>query len=92
MESVTASESSNDSKTTSNSVRISAALAPKFNRRLNVAVPRACHELRVFSSLSPEQLDLSRTQAKGVYDPKHFLEFAEPWCPSPGRSGQRITG
>ena len=77
MESVTASESSNDSKTTSNSVRISAALAPKFNRRLNVAVTRARHELRVFSRLSPEQLDLSRTQAKGVHDPKHFLEFAE---------------
>jgi len=77
MESVTASESSNDSKTTSNSVRISAALAPKFNRCLNVAVTRARHELRVFSRLSPEQLDLSRTQAKGVYDPKRFLECAE---------------
>ncbi len=46
-------------------------------RRLNVAVTRARHELRVFSSLSPEQIDLSRTQAKGVHDLKHFLEFAE---------------
>ena len=46
-------------------------------RRLNVAITRARHELRVFSSLSPEQLDLSRTQAKGVHDLKHFLEFAE---------------
>jgi very-short-patch-repair endonuclease len=46
-------------------------------RRLNVAITRARHELRVFSSLSPEQIDLSRTQAKGVHDLKHFLEFAE---------------
>ena len=46
-------------------------------RRLNVAVTRARHELRVFSSLSPEQIDLSRTQARGVHDLKHFLEFAE---------------
>lgn len=46
-------------------------------RRLNVAVTRARHELRVFSSLRPEQLDLSRTQAAGVRDLKHFMEFAE---------------
>jgi very-short-patch-repair endonuclease len=46
-------------------------------RRLNVAITRARHELRVFSSLSPDQIDLSRTQAKGVHDLKHFLEFAE---------------
>ncbi|OIO66645.1 MAG: DNA helicase [Zetaproteobacteria bacterium CG_4_9_14_3_um_filter_49_83] len=46
-------------------------------RRLNVAITRARHELRVFSSLGPEQIDLSRTQAKGVHDLKHFLEFAE---------------
>lgn len=46
-------------------------------RRLNVAVTRARHELRVFSSLRPEQLDLSRTAARGVRDLKHFMEFAE---------------
>ncbi|MES2103725.1 MAG: DUF3320 domain-containing protein [Pseudomonadota bacterium] len=46
-------------------------------RRLNVAITRARHELRVFSSLKPEQFDLSRTQAAGVRDLKHFLEFAE---------------
>lgn len=46
-------------------------------RRLNVAITRARHELRVFSSLRPEQLDLSRTQATGVRDLKHFMEFAE---------------
>lgn len=46
-------------------------------RRLNVAITRARHELRVFSSLKPEQMDLARTQALGVRDLKHFLEFAE---------------
>jgi very-short-patch-repair endonuclease len=46
-------------------------------RRLNVAITRARHELRVFSSLKAEQFDLTRTQAKGVQDLKHFLEFAE---------------
>lgn len=46
-------------------------------RRLNVAVTRARHELRVFSSLQGEQMDLSRTKANGVRDLKHFLEFAE---------------
>ena len=46
-------------------------------RRLNVAITRARQELRVFSSLRPEQMDLARTQAIGVRDLKHFLEFAE---------------
>lgn len=46
-------------------------------RRLNVAITRARRELRVFSSLLPEQIDLSRTQATGVSELKHFLEFAE---------------
>lgn len=46
-------------------------------RRLNVAITRARHELRVFSSLKSEQFDLSRTQSAGVRDLKHFLEFAE---------------
>ncbi|AKJ30832.1 DNA helicase related protein [Caldimonas brevitalea] len=46
-------------------------------RRLNVAITRARHELRVFSSLRPEQMDLSRTASIGVRDLKHFMEFAE---------------
>ncbi len=46
-------------------------------RRLNVAITRARQELRVFSTLRPEQIDLSRTQARGVSELKHFLEFAE---------------
>jgi len=46
-------------------------------RRLNVAITRARHEMRVFSSFRAEQLDLARTSAKGIHDLKHFLEFAE---------------
>lgn len=46
-------------------------------RRLNVAITRARQELRVFGSFRPEQMDLSRTQAPGVRDLKHFLEFAD---------------
>jgi hypothetical protein len=46
-------------------------------RRLNVAITRARQELRVFGSFRPEKMDLSRTQALGVRDLKHFLEFAE---------------
>ena len=50
---------------------------PGGERRLNVAVTRARHELRVFSTLKPEQIDLARTQSIGVRDLKHFMEFAE---------------
>lgn len=50
---------------------------PGGERRLNVAVTRARHELRVFSTLRPEQIDLARTQSIGVRDLKHFMEFAE---------------
>jgi hypothetical protein len=46
-------------------------------RRLNVAVTRARHGLRVFSSIRADQIDLSRTAAIGVRDLRHFLEFAE---------------
>lgn len=46
-------------------------------RRLNVAITRARHELRVFSSLRSEQIDLSRTQSMGVRDLKYFLDFAD---------------
>ena len=46
-------------------------------RRLNVAITRARHELRVFSSLKTEHMDLARTQSVGVRDLKHFLDFAQ---------------
>ena len=46
-------------------------------RRLNVAMTRARREMLVFSTLSPDRIDLSRTQARAVADLKHFLEYAE---------------
>lgn len=46
-------------------------------RRLNVAMTRARSEMVVFSTLSPDRIDLSRTQAQAVTDLKHFLEYAE---------------
>lgn len=46
-------------------------------RRLNVAVSRARHEMIVFSTLHASQIDLNRTKAKGVEGLKHFLEYAE---------------
>ncbi|CAA7603104.1 Restriction endonuclease type II-like [Acididesulfobacillus acetoxydans] len=46
-------------------------------RRLNVAVSRARSEMVVYSTIRPEQLDISRTGAQGVADLKAFLEFAQ---------------
>lgn len=46
-------------------------------RRLNVAITRARRELVVFSTLRPEQIDLSRTNALGVAHLKAFLEYAQ---------------
>lgn len=46
-------------------------------RRLNVAVSRARHEMMVFSSLLPDQINLSKTSARGVGALKAFLEYAK---------------
>jgi len=46
-------------------------------RRLNVAVSRARYEMMVFSTLKSSQIDLKRSQAKGVEGLKRFLEYAE---------------
>ncbi len=45
-------------------------------RRLNVAVTRSRQEMLVFSSLAPEDIDLSRTQARGVAALREFLAYA----------------
>ncbi|CAO0823133.1 hypothetical protein DFAR_340016 [Desulfarculales bacterium] len=45
-------------------------------RRLNVAISRARCEMKVFCSLLPDQIDLTRAKAKGVTDLKHFLSYA----------------
>lgn len=46
-------------------------------RRLNVAVSRARIEMKVFSSLAPGQIDLSRSSAEGVAALRAFLEYAQ---------------
>lgn len=46
-------------------------------RRLNVAITRAKHEILVFSTLRSEQIDLSRTRARGAEELKAYLEYAE---------------
>jgi len=45
-------------------------------RRLNVAVSRARHEMVVFSTLKPEDIDLGRTSSEGVAGLRAFLEYA----------------
>ena len=45
-------------------------------RRLNVAVSRARYEMVVFSTLRPEDIDLSRTASEGVSALRAFLEYA----------------
>ena len=47
------------------------------SRRLNVAVSRSRKEMMVFSTLKPEQIDLSKTRSQGVAQLKAFLEFAK---------------
>ena len=61
--------------------RVSMNFGPLNNqggeRRLNVAVSRARYEMMIFSTLRAEQIDLRRSQAKGVEGLKKFLEFSE---------------
>lgn len=49
---------------------------PGGERRLNVAITRARKLLRVFSTLTHDQIDLSRTRARGAEDLRAFLRFA----------------
>lgn len=46
------------------------------HRRLNVAISRAREGVVIYSTLMPEQIDLSRVRAAGVRDLKHYMEFA----------------
>ncbi|MFY3937244.1 DUF3320 domain-containing protein, partial [Achromobacter xylosoxidans] len=46
------------------------------HRRLNVAISRAREGVVIYSTLAPQQIDLSRVRAAGVRDLKHYLEFA----------------
>jgi very-short-patch-repair endonuclease len=45
-------------------------------RRLNVAITRARKQLRVFSTLRHDQIQLSRTKSVGVQHLRTFLDFA----------------
>ena len=45
-------------------------------RRLNVAITRARTGVTIFSSILPEDIDLSKTRSAGVADLKNYLEFA----------------
>jgi very-short-patch-repair endonuclease len=46
------------------------------HRRLNVAVTRARAGIEIFSSVRAEDIDLSRTRARGVSDLKAYLDYA----------------
>ncbi|MHC8442000.1 MAG: DUF4011 domain-containing protein [Candidatus Eutrophobiaceae bacterium] len=45
-------------------------------RRLNVAVTRARSEMKIFSSLDPDDIDVSRTKAKALRDLKEYLKYS----------------
>ena len=61
-------------------------------RRLNVAITRARNEMHVYSSMQPEDIDLSRTAAAGVKDMKHFMDFAKRGTKAIGESIERPLG
>ena len=46
-------------------------------RRLNVAITRARKEMQVYATITPEQIDLDRTDSDGVAGLKGFLDFAQ---------------
>lgn len=46
-------------------------------RRLNVAVSRARYEMKVFSTITSDQIDLNRSTSEGVAGLKAFLNYAE---------------
>ena len=45
-------------------------------RRLNVAISRSSQKMVVYSTIAPEQIDLTRTRSEGVEGLRGFLEFA----------------
>lgn len=45
-------------------------------RRLNVAITRARYGMHVFTSMAPEDINLSRTNARGAADLHDFLDYA----------------
>lgn len=58
-------------------------------RRLNVALTRARNEMKVFSTLNHEDINLNSTKSRGVRDLKHFLQYAHR---GPSELGAAIHG
>jgi very-short-patch-repair endonuclease len=61
-------------------------------RRLNVAVSRARHAMHVFTSMPPEQIDLSRTSSIGVRHLKEFLDYADRGIAAIGQTAKFDVG
>ena len=61
-------------------------------RRLNVAFTRAKHEMVIFSTLQADQIDLNRTNARGVEDLKGFLQYAKIGKAALGTCATRSLG
>ena len=61
-------------------------------RRLNVALTRAKSEMKVFSLLRPDQIDLGRTNSRAVADLKDFLDYAERGASVLGIAAARSVG
>ena len=62
-------------------------------RRLNVAISRAREKMVVYSVITPEMIDLSRTRSEGVDGLKGFLEFAAKGRTAlPVRAGSGAVG
>jgi hypothetical protein len=57
------------------SVQTGALNGPGGDRRLNVAITRARKKLVVYSSIEPEQIDRSRTKARGIWLLRDFLQY-----------------
>ena len=58
-------------------------------RRLNVLITRAKQRCEVFTNLTADDLDLSRTRAKGVAALRTFLQFAQHGRLSQGEEASR---
>ena len=61
-------------------------------KRLNVAITRARRGFHVFSSITSKDIDLSRSNARGVIDLKNFLDYAENGTIALGRSQEGSLG
>lgn len=63
------------------------------SRRLNVLVTRAREKVIVFSSILPEDIDLSKTQAEGAKHLREYLEYARGARTEPSAEGtSRASG